>query len=61
MVTPSWAVPITVIVFVPTVSEIDPEADPEETVVPFTVIVASLCVRVGVTVIEEVAYKTLTV
>ena len=40
VVVPSCAVPITVIVFAPVLREILPEAEPEETVVPFTVMVA---------------------
>jgi hypothetical protein len=45
-------------VLVPTLSEILPEATPEATVVPLTVIVAFACVFVGVTVIDVVALET---
>jgi hypothetical protein len=50
-----------VIVFAPTFSEIELDADPEFTAVPFTVIVASDCVFVGVTVMAVVANNTLAV
>ena len=48
-------VPMTVIVLLPTFNEIDPEAWPELTAVPLTVIVANEFVTLGVTVTEEVA------
>jgi hypothetical protein len=59
VVTPSCAVTTTVIVFEPTFNEIEPDAEPEFTAVPFTVIVASECVLVGVTVMAVVANNTL--
>jgi hypothetical protein len=40
VVVPSWAVTTTVIVFAPTFKEMDPDADPDVTAVPLTVIVA---------------------
>ena len=55
---PSSAVPTTVIVFDPTLNEIAVDAEPEVTVVPFTVMVALAFVRVGVTVIVVVAFET---
>jgi hypothetical protein len=58
---PSSAVPTTVIVFDPTVKEIADDAEPEVTVVPFTLIVAFALVRVGVTVIDVVAFETVAV
>jgi hypothetical protein len=45
-------------VFDPTLSEIEPEAEPDVTEVPLTVIVALGCVRVGVTVIEVTELAT---
>jgi len=45
-------------VFDPTLSEIEPEAAPDVTEVPLTVMVALACVRVGVTVIEVTALAT---
>ena len=58
VVVPSCAVTTTVIMLLPTFSEIEPEAEPEVTAVPLTVIVALAWVRVGVTVIEVVALAT---
>jgi hypothetical protein len=48
----------TVMVFDPTLSEIAPEAEPDVTEVPLTVIVALAWVRVGVTVIDVTALAT---
>jgi hypothetical protein len=45
-------------VFDPTLSEIAPEAEPELTEVPLTVMVALACVRVGVTVIDVTELAT---
>lgn len=53
-VVPLWAVTTIGIEVVPTASEMEPEADPEATLVPLTVTVATGLCRVGVTVIEEV-------
>ena len=61
MVVPSCAVTIVVITLVPTVRAIDPLADPDATVVPFTFIVAVASVTVGVTMIDVVAFGTLAV
>jgi hypothetical protein len=61
VVVPSCAVPITVIVFAPSLREMLPEATPEATGVPSTVIVAFPCVRVGVIVIDVVLFATETV
>lgn len=55
---PSWAVTTIVIVFEPTFSEIEPEAEPEVTVVPLTLMLAEVSVRVGVTVIEVTLFAT---
>ena len=55
---PSSAVPITVIVFDPTVNEIAEDAEPEVTAAPFTVMVVFELFRVGVTVIDVVAFET---
>ena len=57
----SCAVTTTVIVLEPTVSEIDPDAEPDVTAVPLTVMVAFAWVRVGVTVIDVVAFETVDV
>ena len=51
---PFWAVIIVVIVFVPTAKAIDPDAVPEATAVPFTVIVAVGSLAVGVAVNDDV-------
>jgi hypothetical protein len=48
-------------VLAPTLREIFPEAEPEETVVPLTLIVAFSCDLVGVTVIDVVALETVAV
>jgi hypothetical protein len=48
-------------VFEPTLNEILPEAEPEVTDVPFTVIVAPVSLRVGVTVIDVIAFATVAV
>jgi len=45
-------------VFDPTLSEIEPEAEPDVTEVPLTVMVAFACVRVGVTVIDVTELAT---
>jgi hypothetical protein len=45
-------------VFDPTLSEIEPEAAPDVTEVPLTVIVAFACVRTGVTVIDVTELAT---
>ena len=58
---PSSAVPITVIVFDPTVKEIAEDAVPEVTAAPFTVIDVFELFRVGVTVIDVVAFETVAV
>ena len=52
----SWAVTTMVMVFEFTANAIEPEAEPEETAVPFTVTVAVESVTVGVRVIEETEY-----
>ena len=61
VVVPSCAVTTMVTVLLPTLSEIDPEAEPEVTAVPLTVIVAFAWVRVGVTVIEVTELATVDV
>ena len=48
----------TVMVFVPTESEMAPEAEPEATVDPFTFTLAVASVTVGVTVNDAVALET---
>ena len=48
-------------VLAPTFREILPDAEPEETVVPLTVIVAFACDLVGVTVTVLVSLKTVAV
>ena len=53
VVDPSCAVTTTLIGFGPRLSEIAPEALPDVTAEPFTVTVASPCVRVGVMVMVE--------
>ena len=58
VVLPSWAVTTTVMVFDPTLSEIAPEAEPDVTEVPLTVMVALACVRVGVIVIDVTELAT---
>ena len=58
---PSCAVTFTATVFDPTASAIAPEAEPDETVVPFTVIVAWESLAVGVTVSDATALPTLAV
>ena len=52
MVTPSCAVTTVVIVLGPVFKDIAPDAEPEVTAVPFTVIVAVASLVVGVTVSE---------
>ena len=42
----------------PTLSDIAPDADPDVTDVPLTVMVALACVRVGVTVIDVTELPT---
>ena len=61
VVLPSCAVTKIEMTFSPTLSDIDPEAEPEVTLTPPIEIVAldSLCV--GVTVIEVVAFETIAV
>jgi len=54
---PSWAVTATVIVFDPTFKG-TLNADPEVAAVPFTVSVAPVKVRVGVTLIEVIPLAT---
>jgi hypothetical protein len=49
---------MTVMVFDPTLSEIAPEAEPDVTEVPLTVLVALAWVRVGVTVIDVTELAT---
>jgi hypothetical protein len=51
----------TLVVFEPTLSEIAPDADPDVTEVPLTVMVALPCVRVGVTVVDVTELATETV
>ena len=58
---PSSAVPTTVIVFDPTVNAIAEDAEPEVTADPFTVMVVFELFRVGVTVIDVVAFETVAV
>ena len=58
MVEPSWAATKTVIVFAPTDSEIELEAEPEATVDPFTFTLAVESVTVGVTVNDDVELPT---
>ena len=60
VVVPSSAVTTVVIVFEPTESAMEPEALPEVTVVPLTLIVALESAAVGVTVRLVVALGTLT-
>ncbi len=55
---PLAAVTTTVMVFEPTFRLIDPDADPDVTAVPFTVIEAPESVLVGVTVIELMLLAT---
>ena len=45
-------------VFEPTLREIAPEAEPDVTAVPLTVMVALACVRVGVAVIDVTELAT---
>ena len=45
-------------VFKPTLNAMAPEAEPEFTEIPLTVIVALACVRVGVTVVDVTALPT---
>jgi hypothetical protein len=45
-------------VFDPTLSEIEPEAEPDVTEVPLTAMVAFACVRVGVIVIDVTELAT---
>ena len=61
LVEASCAVTIVVIVFEPTLSAIEPDAAPEDTVCPFTLIVAFASAFVGVTVILVVPLATLAV
>lgn len=61
VVTPFWAVTIVVMVVVPTESDIAPEAEPLETVVPLTLTVAPTWLTVGVTVILLTAFATLSI
>ena len=55
---PSCAVATTVTVVSPTVSGIAPEAAPEATVMPFTLMLAVLSVSVGVTVSDVTLLAT---
>ncbi len=61
VVIPSWAVTFVVMVLAPTTSAIAVEAEPEATVTPFTLMVEVASVTVGVTVIDEVEFVTLSV
>ena len=61
MVEPFWAVPIMVMVLLPTLRFMALLAEPDATVAPFTVTVAVLSAMVGVTVMLLVAYGTLSV
>ena len=61
VVVPSSEVPTTVITLSPKLKLIAPDAVPEVTAVPLTVIVAKALLRVGVTVIELVALVTVAV
>ena len=58
VVTPSCALTKTVMSFEPKLSDIAPEALPDVTAAPLTVIVALAWVRDGVTVIDEVELET---
>ena len=55
---PLAAVTTTVIMLLPTLKEIDPDADPDVTAVPLTVIVAPESLLVGVTVMDVMALPT---
>jgi hypothetical protein len=61
VVLPSCAVTKTEMLFSPTLSDIDPEADPEVTLTPPIEIVALESLRVGVTVMDDVALETIAV
>jgi hypothetical protein len=61
VVVPSCAVTTTVMVLLPTLRLILPDAVPLDTAVPFTVTAAFDSFTVGVTVIEVTAYATLAV
>ena len=61
VVVPSWAVTATVIVLLPTFNAIELLAWPLVTAVPFTVTVAVLSARVGLTVILATELATLEV
>ena len=55
---PPWAVTTTLMVFAPTAKAMLPDAVPDVTIAPFTVIVASEFCAVGVTVTDAVALTT---
>ena len=61
VVEPSCAVPVTVIAFEPSLSEIEFEAVPVVTSEPFTVTVSPIPLKVGVRVIEETELSTVVV
>ena len=61
VVLPSCAVTKIEMTFSPTLSDIDPESEPEVTLTPPIEIVALDSLRVGVTVIEVVAFETIAV
>lgn len=61
VVLPSCAVTKTEMLFSPTLSDIDPEAEPEVTLTPPIEIVALESLRVGVTVMDDVALETIAV
>ena len=58
---PSCAVTKTEMTFSPTLSEIDPEAEPEVTLTPPIEIVAFESLRVGITVMDVVELETIAV
>lgn len=61
VVLPSCAVTKTEMLFSPTLSDIDPEAEPEVTLTPPIEIVALESLRVGVTVMDDVELETIAV
>ena len=61
VVEPSCAVPVTVIVFAPSLSEIEFETVPVVTRDPFTVTVSPIPLKVGVRVIAETELSTVDV
>ena len=61
MVTPSGAITLTVIVFAPGLSATAPEAVPDVTAAPFTLMVSPVTAAAGVTVIDVVVLVTVAV